>query len=193
MPNLYIIAGPNGAGKTTASFTVLPDELSCVHFVNADEIARGLSPFDVEAVAMQAARIMLERVQELLKSGADFAIETTLATKSYRNLVHDAQARGYVVKLLYFWLKAPALSVERVALRVSEGGHHIPRDVIYRRYARGIQNLIRVFIPIVDEWMVFDNSLGTRDEVARGFLGQESEIYHAEKWAIIHEIASQKQ
>lgn len=193
MPNLYIIAGPNGAGKTTASFTVLPEQLNCRHFVNADEIARGLSPFDVEAVAMQAARIMLARVQELLEASEDFSIETTLATKSYRNLVRDAQARGYAVKLLFFWLKAPELSVQRVALRVTEGGHDIPTDVIFRRYARGVHHLLHTFIPVVDEWMVFDNSLGTREEIARGFLGQASEIYQAEKWSTIHEIANQKQ
>ena len=106
MPKLFIISGCNGAGKTTASYTILPNMLNCGNFVNADEIARGLSPFDPEKAAIQAGRIMLARVEELLKEGQDFAIETTLATRSYVNLIKKAQSQGYVVTLLYFW---PAL------------------------------------------------------------------------------------
>ncbi len=189
MPNLYIIAGPNGAGKTTASFTVLPEILGCREFVNADEIARGLSPFNVEAVAMQAARITLERMAELMESRADFAIETTGATRSYVNLVRDAQARGYRVVLLYFWLKSPELAIERVALRVSKGGHHIPSEDVHRRYKRGIQNLLRLFIPIVNEWEVYDNSFGERVPIARGFLDKVPEIYRADLWDRLHEIS----
>ncbi len=106
MPNLYIISGCNGAGKTTASYTVLPEMLQCKEFVNADEIAKGLSPFQPEKVAIEAGRIMLKRIKELLDSNADFAFETTLATKSYAKTVLDAQAKGYHVTLLYFWLNS---------------------------------------------------------------------------------------
>ena len=105
-PNLYIIAGPNGAGKTTASYTLLPEMLGCVNFVNADEIARGLSPFAPDIVDIQAARIMLERVEELLAQKADFGLETTLATRSYVQLIKRAQALGYKVHLLFFCLVA---------------------------------------------------------------------------------------
>ena len=108
--NLYIISGCNGAGKTTASYTVLPEILDCKEFVNADEIARGLSPFNPESVAIEAGRLMLKRIDELLEKGETFSIETTLATKSYINLVRRAQAKGYVVKVLFFWLNSPELA-----------------------------------------------------------------------------------
>ena len=115
MPNLYIIAGCNGAGKTTASLTILPDILNCKEFVNADNIAAGISPFNVEGVAIEAGRIMLHRIDELLSLGVDFAIETTLATRSYVGLVHRAKGMGYNVSLIYIWLNSPELALQRVA------------------------------------------------------------------------------
>lgn len=115
---LFLIAGCNGAGKTTASFTVLPEILNCREFVNADEIARGLSPFNPNSVAIEAGRLMLMRIRELLEKEETFAVETTLATKSYINLVRQAQSQGYSVNLLYFWLQDPALAIQRVAERV---------------------------------------------------------------------------
>ena len=125
--NLYIISGCNGAGKTTASYTVLPEILDCREFVNADEIARGLSPFNSESLAIEAGRLMLKRIEELLEKEETFSIETTLATKSYINLVRRAQAKGYSVKVLFFWLNSPELALQRVAERVAKGGHNIPR------------------------------------------------------------------
>ncbi len=157
-PRLYIIAGPNGAGKTTASMAVLPEILHCRDYVNADEIAKGLSPFDPSAVAFVAGRLMLTRISILMKERRSFAIETTLSTGTYRHLVNRAHAEGYQVILIFFWLPSPELAVQRVSKRVSEGGHNIPTDVIYRRYYRGLDNLFNVFMPIVDAWMIFDNS-----------------------------------
>ena len=156
-PNLYIIAGPNGAGKTTASYTLLPEMLNCINFVNADEIARGLSPFSPNTVDVQAARIMIQRIDELLGEKADFAIETTLATRSYVQLVHRAQSAGYKVHLLFFCLESPEQAIQRVAQRVKEGGHNVPADVIRRRFQLGISNLINLFIPICDSVLVFNN------------------------------------
>lgn len=153
MPNLYIIAGCNGAGKTTASFTILPGLLNCKEFVNADSIAAGLSPFNPEGVAVEAGRLMLSRIDELLRAKVDFAIETTLATRSYLSLVKRAQSLGYKVTLLYIWLDSPRTAKERVAARVVKGGHNIPEDVIERRYYRGIFNLINLFIPVVNGWI----------------------------------------
>jgi len=150
MANLYIISGCNGAGKTTASYSVLPDMLSCKEFVNADEIAKGLSPFQPEKVAIQAGRIMLGRIKDLMNQQIDFAFETTLATKSYAKLVLEAQAKGYIVMLVYFWLNTPELAIERVKKRVKSGGHNIPEDVILRRYKAGINNLTNMYIPICD-------------------------------------------
>ena len=157
-PIIYIIAGCNGAGKTTASYSVLPDLLGCREFVNADEIAKGLSPFNPESVAIEAGRLMLERIKSLLSQRKTFALETTLATRSYARLVKDAQAQGYTVILLFFWLSTPTMAIERVAKRVSEGGHNIPKDTIIRRYWLGLQNFFTIFAPIVDSWMFFDNA-----------------------------------
>lgn len=156
--NLYVIAGCNGAGKTTASFTILPEILDCKEFVNADEIAKGLSPFQPEKVAVEAGRIMISRINNLLEDELSFAFETTLATKSYKNKILLAKNKGYTVTLLFFWLQTIDLAKERVATRVLEGGHDIPKDVIQRRYINGIKNLFSIYIPIVDELMIFDNS-----------------------------------
>lgn len=156
--NLYVIAGCNGAGKTTASFTILPEILDCKEFVNADEIAKGLSPFQPDKVAVEAGRIMISRINNLLEDELSFAFETTLATKSYKNKILLANNKGYTVTLLFFWLQTIDLAKERVATRVLEGGHDIPKDVIQRRYINGIKNLFSIYIPIVDELMIFDNS-----------------------------------
>lgn len=156
---LYIIAGCNGAGKTTASMTVLPEVLHCREIVNADEIAKGLSPFRPEEVAVQAGRLMLERIDRLLARGETFAIETTLATRSYARLVRRAKAAGYTVVLLFFWLPSPEMAEMRVAQRVAEGGHDIPREVIRRRYRLGLRNLLEIYAPEVDVWSMFDNTL----------------------------------
>ena len=166
--NLYIISGCNGAGKTTASYTVLPEILDCKEFVNADEIARGLSPFNPESVALEAGRLMLKRIDELLDKGETFSIETTLATRSYINLVRRAQAKGYVVKVLFFWLNSPELAMLRVAERVANGGHNIPQEVIKRRYVAGICNLFNLFMREVDSWVIFDNSENPRKQIASG-------------------------
>jgi predicted ABC-type ATPase len=156
--NIYIIAGCNGAGKTTASFTILPTILKCKEFVNADEIAKGLSPFQPESVALEAGRIMLKRIDELLQANTTFAFETTLATKSYKQKVLAAQLQGYTVTLLFFWLRNETLAIKRVQTRVKEGGHNIPADVIRRRYSNGIRNLFNIYLLIVDKALLFDNS-----------------------------------
>lgn len=174
--NLYIISGCNGAGKTTASYTVLPEILGCKEFVNADEIARGLSPFNPTSVAIEAGRLMLQRIEDLLTRDKSFSIETTLATRSYVNMVRRARSQGYRVSLLYFWLNSPQLAMRRVAERVSKGGHDIPEDTITRRYAAGIRNLFQLFVPLVDYWAVFDNSDTPRRTVASGGLNAETEI-----------------
>ncbi len=169
-PRLYIIAGCNGAGKTTASMTVLPDVLECREFVNADEIAKGLSPFRPEEVAIEAGKLMLRRIDLLLSRHATFAIETTLSTKSYKNLVERAKASGYQVILLFFWLSSPKMAEMRVAERVASGGHDIPKDVIHRRYWAGLRNLFEIFVPIVDLWSLYDNTKGLVPIVERNIV-----------------------
>jgi len=180
--NLYIIAGCNGAGKTTASFTILPEFLDCREFVNADEIARGLSPFQPEKAAFEAGRIMLHRVGELLAHGETFALETTLATKMYQQKIRAAQQQGYTVTLLYFWLSSPALAQERVKTRVAEGGHFIAPEVIDRRYWQGIERLFDNYLPLVDEAYIFDNSTGkpvlVAEKSAASLDVRHSNLYH---------------
>lgn len=158
MKKIYIIAGCNGAGKTTASYTILPEMLDCHEFVNADEIAKGLSPFQPEKAALQAGRLMLTRIKYLMSKGEDFAFETTLATRSYVSLLREAHELGYVSTLLFFWLNSPELAVRRVQIRVQEGGHHIPEDVIRRRYERGLHNFFTLFKPLIFNWILIDNS-----------------------------------
>lgn len=158
--NLFIIAGCNGAGKTTASFTILPEIINCKEFVNADEIARGLSPFQPEKVSFESGRIMLNRIDELLKENESFAFETTLSTRSYKNKIKTAREKGFTITLLFFWLQNVELAKERVKIRVSEGGHNIKPEIIERRYLNGIKNLFEIYLSIVDGLLIFDNSEG---------------------------------
>lgn len=172
---LYIIAGCNGAGKTTASKRFLPSILNCRQWVNADEIAYGLSPLDPMSVAQQAGRLMLERIQELLRNKESFAIETTLSTRSYRKLVLQAQAQGYEVMLVFFYLPSPQLAIGRVAHRVKNGGHYVPDDVVIRRYYRGLKNLSEIFMPIVDKWVIYRYDDNGYRQVA---VGQKGDVFN---------------
>lgn len=190
--NLYIISGPNGAGKTTASYTLLPKILHCKEFVNADEIARGLSPFNPSGMAIEAGKLMLKRIDELLQKEESFSIETTLSTRSYFKLVETAHQKGYDVTLLYFWLKSPEQAIERVARRVSEGGHGIPQDIIVRRYWAGLNNLFNIYMPIVDSWMLVDNSATPRTIVAMGGKQHKTLINNKECYTKIKKYVSQR-
>lgn len=180
--NLYIIAGCNGAGKTTASFTILPEILNCKEFVNADEIAKGLSPFQPEKVSFEAGRIMLKRINELLETNQTFAFETTLATKSYKSKIAKAKKENYNVTLLFFWLETVDLAIERVKTRVIEGGHNIETEVIKRRYNNGIKNLFEIYLEIADEVLIFDNSFGTPELIAEKSLDIEMKILSKTKF-----------
>ncbi|MBP5327440.1 MAG: zeta toxin family protein [Bacteroidales bacterium] len=175
--NLYIIGGCNGAGKTTASYTILPEILDCREFVNSDEIARGLSPFNPNSMTLEAGKLMLKRIKELLGREESFAIETTLATRSYINLVRQAQAKNYVVTLVFFWLRTPELALQRIAERVKNGGHDIPPATARRRYIAGITNLFNIYIPEVNYWSIYDNSESPRIIIARGGKQLDSTIY----------------
>ena len=161
VPYLYIISGCNGAGKTTASFTILPEMLKCREFVNSDEIAKGLSPFNADsiAVAVEASRIMYKRIKELIGAGETFAMETTLATRSVANLIREAQREGYYVTLLYFWLNTPEATIRR-------------------RYEAGIHNLFELYLPISDYWMITDNSMSPMEVIAKGFKNDKREVYN---------------
>ncbi|MBC7864776.1 MAG: zeta toxin family protein [Bacteroidia bacterium] len=167
MPNLYIIAGCNGAGKTTASFTILPEMLKCYEFINADEIARGISPFNVEKAAIEAGKIMLKHIDQNLKEKNDFAVETTLSGKLHAKLVSKAKEHGYIVTLLFFWLDSPEMAKNRVQKRVLSGGHNIPSDVIERRYFAGLENFFTLFLPIVNNWYFVDSNSSEPEIIAK--------------------------
>jgi predicted ABC-type ATPase len=182
---LFIIAGCNGAGKTTASFTILPEILDCKEFVNADEIAKGLSPFQPQNVAFESGRIMLSRINELISDNKTFAFETTLSTKSYKSKIIQAQNKGYRVTLLFFWLQNIELAKERVKARVSEGGHNIDSEIIERRYYRGIKNLFDIYLPIVDGAMIFDNSEGKHELLADKQMHNSLNIVNQTKFNLL--------
>lgn len=181
MKKLYIIAGCNGAGKTTASYTILPEILECKEFINADEIAKGISPFQPEKAGIEAGRVMLKRIKKLLESGENFAFETTLSTRSYVHFVDRAKQLNYQITCLFFWLNSEELAISRVKTRVKEGGHHIPEDVIRRRYKSGLYNFFNLFLAKIDNWLFVDNSGATYEIIAEGALNEEI-ITNTEQW-----------
>jgi predicted ABC-type ATPase len=190
--NLYIIAGCNGAGKTTATYTLLPEIIDCKEYVNADEIAKGLSPFQPDKVSFEAGRIMLNRIDDLLTNNETFAFETTLSTKSYKNKIIEAQRNGYHVILLFFWLESEDLAVKRVQIRVLEGGHNIDKEVIERRFKNGIKNLFDIYLEIVDEALIFDNTYGKHDLIAEKEKGEDLKIFNDKKFNILKSIYDKK-
>lgn len=157
-PTIIIIAGPNGAGKTTFAREFLPQEASCLTFINADLIAQGLSPFRPEEAAVRAARLMLKTMVECVKRGESFAIETTLSGRTYARMIPQWKQAGYQVALFFLQLPSEDLAVARVADRVAQGGHHIPEPVIRRRFHSGIANFHALYKPLVDAWRLYDNS-----------------------------------
>ncbi|WP_217647142.1 zeta toxin family protein [Planctomicrobium piriforme] len=157
-PAAYVIAGPNGAGKTTFATTFLPHFADCQEFLNADLIAAGLSPFAPEGQAIRAGRLQLERINELIAARQSFAFETTLSGRSYQHLFSRLNAQGYEVAIFFLWLPEVEIAVDRVANRVSQGGHRIPEDVIRRRYHLGIRNAFEIYFPLVTNWRLFDGS-----------------------------------
>ena len=165
---MYILAGCNGAGKTTASYTFLPEILDCREFVNSDEFAKSLSPFDPSIASVSASRFMLRRIQYLMERGADFSIETTLATRSLVSIINEARAKSYVITILYLWLQSPEIAIQRVKDRVEAGGHNIPENVLRRRYTTGLKYLFDIYMPICDRWMIADNSGATFMLIAEG-------------------------
>jgi predicted ABC-type ATPase len=155
---VVIIAGPNGAGKTSFAREFLPNEAHCPTFINADLIAAGIAPFQPETVAMRAGRLMLEEIEERVRHRQSFAFETTLSGRTYAKKIHEWQTLGYHVKLIFLSLPNPAVAAARVAARVAQGGHNVPEDVIRRRFGLGLRNLENIYKPLVDAWILYDNS-----------------------------------
>jgi len=182
--NLYIIAGPNGSGKTTFARKFLPQYVECLEFINADFIAGGLSPFAPERAAIHAGRLMLEQIHSLAKRGVDFGFETTLSGKTYVRLLQGMKKSGYLVHIFFLWVPNVELAIERIKLRVRNGGHHIPDEVVRRRFGRSLLNFFRTYQPLADSWTIFDNSVDIPKMIAFSELGK-TEILDSDLFRIL--------
>ena len=165
---IVIIAGPNGAGKTTFAREFLPKEAGCPDFINVDLIAAGLSPFEPERAAVRAGRLMLQEIHRRARGGESFALETTLSGRQYARLIPSWRAAGYHVKLIFLSLPTVELALARVKARVAQGGHDVPQDVVRRRFDRGLRQLREVYQPLVNNWVLYDNSGPTPRRIAFG-------------------------
>ena len=156
--NIYIIAGPNGSGKTTFARTFLPEYAKCQNFINADLIAQGLSPFSPQQVAIKAGKLVLQQISELSVKGVDFGFETTLSGKTYLKHFHDLKNKGYRLHLFFLWIPSTQLAIARIKDRVFQGGHNVPSKDVKRRFERSIANFFKLYRPLLDSWLLFDNS-----------------------------------
>jgi predicted ABC-type ATPase len=175
MPELFIIAGCNGAGKTTAAYNLLPEVFDTTEFINADEIARGINPKNVDAAAFAAGKIMLQKIDNLIKEKKNFAFETTLSGLTYLKIIEQAKQEGFIITMVFVYLESYQIAQERVAYRVSKGGHNIPTDVIKRRYFKGLKNFTR-YASIADDWYLLDNSKPQYNIIAKSISGQKEII-----------------
>lgn len=181
---MFIISGCNGSGKTTASYSLLPEMLDCREFVNSDEFAKSLSPFNPSAASVVASRYMLRKINYMLERELDFCVETTLATRYLLSIIKEAQSKGYTVTLIYFWLNSPELAIKRVSARVAAGGHNIAEDVVRRRYYLGLKYFFETYSHCVDRWVLADNSSSPFTVVAEG-NSSITNIKDQDKYSII--------
>lgn len=189
-PQVVVIAGPNGAGKTTLAPFLLRDTLRVLEYVNADPIAHGLSGFDPASVALQAGRVMLNRLHELAEQRKTFAFETTLSARHYAGWIEKLRNDGYAFQLMFLWLQSSDLAVRRVRERVQAGGHDVPEQVIRRRYAAGLRNFSKLYQPLANTWAVYDNSESPSPTmIAQGGEGEETSIIHADLWERFQEMS----
>ncbi len=185
---VYIIAGPNGSGKTTFARMFLPEYVNCPNFVNADLIAQGLAPFEPRAAAIKAGKLVLQQIHDYAKRGIDFAFETTLSGKSYVSLLAELREKGYALHLFFLWLPSAELAIARIKDRVAEGGHHVPAEDVRRRFARGMNNFFSLYEPLLDSWMLFDNSKATPLLIAKKRNGH-TEVMRDDLFAMVQRSA----
>jgi len=181
-PTVLVIGGPNGAGKTTLALQQLSNRLQMQEFVNADLIARGLSPLNPASVAYQAGEVMLRRIRSLVDRSEDFAFETTLAGRTYLPLLERIRELGYRLELFFVCLASVELHVERVASRVRAGGHDVPEADVRRRYERSLRNLFDRYIDVFDSWVIYDNSGGRPRRIASGGVARPTEVVDQERY-----------
>lgn len=188
-PNVIVLGGPNGAGKSTVSRTLLAERFGICHYVNADAIARGLSAFHYDSMAVKAAKVMLEHLHELAEDQVNFAFETTLGTKSFAPWIAELKKTGYRFHLFYIWVRSPDVSIQRVKERVRLGGHFVPEDTIRRRYQRGLKNFFTLYRPLADTWRVIDNSQLGFARVIAEMDGTIEKVNDAPLWKAIQKEA----
>jgi predicted ABC-type ATPase len=184
--NVYIIAGPNGSGKTTFAKLFLPDYVKCPHFVNADLIAQGLSPFEPQAAAIKAGKLVLQQIHEYAERGVDFAFETTLSGKTHAGLLSKLKIKGYTIHLFFLWIPSPELAIARIKDRVTEGGHPVPAEDVRRRFVRGLHNFFKLYESMLNSWMLFDNSKAKPVLIAKKRNGHRG-IFDKELFAMVGE------
>ena len=185
-PNIVILAGPNGAGKSTAAPTLLQGTLGITEFVDADIIARGLSAFNVESVAIAAGRVMLARLRELARQRVNFAFETTLASRSFAPWLADLRNAGYTVDLIFLWLPSADFAVQRVMDRVSRGGHAVTSETVRRRYRNGLRNFFQLYAPLTSTWRLYDSSGAEPKLVAQRLDNAVVKVYDESTWTIVN-------
>lgn len=192
---ILMVAGPNGAGKTTMTLALLNNCSALYEFINADEIARGLAPKHPSSMALAASKLMIKRLKELLDAEQSFAFESTASGTNYVKHLQSAKAKGYEISLSFLWLSKPEEAVKRVAQRVKQGGHDVPKDSIIRRYYAGIRNLILHYLPLADEALILDNSsseTSLRKVIARKNKNKQIEVADASIWQSMQEIAYER-
>ena len=188
-PEIVVLGGPNGAGKTTAARFLLPTTIGIEQFVNADLIAQGLSPLAPQTTAIQAGRLMLDRIHRLASRHESFAFETTLASRTFAPFLRDAQQKGYRISVIYIWLRSDDLAVARVKTRVERGGHNVPEADIRRRYIRGRKNFFQLYVPLSDRWDICDNSDENLEVVAWGGKDIETRVLDNDRFALLERTA----
>ena len=190
---LILIAGPNGSGKTMGAFVLLPDFFQENEFVNADEIAKGLSPLKPDSMHIRAGKLMLRRIKELLDNDKSFGVETTLSGFTYKFLIESAKLKNYEIGIIFLYLSSSSLAKKRVEERVTLGGHGIPLETIERRYQRGIQNFIHVYLPMADWCYVLDSSFSVELESKPIYIksGEDAIVANQKLWERIHDQAGQ--
>ncbi len=183
--DIVILGGPNGAGKTTAAKQLLPDRLGIREFVNADEIALALSPFNPDAAAVAAGRRMITRMRELVRLGESFVFETTCSGRTHLSLLRQCRSEGWRVTLIFLWLASPQAALDRVARRIGEGGHAIPPDVVIRRYWAGLANMREFYLPLADVATIYDNSDQGLTLIAERTPNSGLIVRDQARWAIV--------